>query len=69
MATMYKPASQNPVLLTKDQQIALDETYNDYCDEVTKLQNKFQELETLLDLADTYEQKHDLLVKYEIIKD
>ena len=55
--------------LTKDQQIALDETYNAYCDETTKLQNKFQELETLLDLADTYEQKHDLLVKYEIIKD
>ena len=33
------------------------------------VQNKFQELETLLDLADTYEQKHDLLVKYEVIKD
>lgn len=55
--------------LSKDQQIALDETYNAYWDEVIKLQNKFQELETLLDLADTYEQKHDLLVKYEIIKD
>lgn len=53
--------------LSKDQQIALDETYNYYKDATIKLQNKFQELETLLDLADTYEQKHDLLVKYEII--
>lgn len=55
--------------LTKDQRIALDEESNDYYDATIKLQNKFQELDTLLGLADTYEQKHDLLVKYEIIKD